>query len=290
MARRNWTTEQEKLLTELYPKTHTREIAKRLNKSYESVKSRATVLKLKKAVGFHGKYDWTMEKDNWLRQNYPCNDIVYLQTHLKASVSSIYGRAKLLGIGKDEKYKEAHKKRFVANLIKGSKKTQFKKGFTPFNKGKKQREYMSADAIKRTQKGWFKKGHSPHNERTDGYITERRDTNSGIVYKYIRLSKGEWQLLSRYNWEKNTGEELTNDEVIRFKDGNSMNCDFENLEKVTTAENLMINSFTDSSVVKRFLRVRDKDVQDEILKNHPELIELARNNVKLKMKLNERCN
>ena len=61
----------------------------------------------------------------------------------------------------------------------------FSKGHVSHNKGKKQHEFMSADAIERTKATRFKKGDEPHNTKHDGCIVQRADT-TGRYYKYIR--------------------------------------------------------------------------------------------------------
>jgi hypothetical protein len=66
-----------------------------------------------------------------------------------------------------------------------------KKGDVPFNKGKKQIDYMTNEAIERSKKTRFKKGNKPHNANPqgNGAIVLRKDV-SGRFYKYIRIKKG----------------------------------------------------------------------------------------------------
>jgi len=68
---------------------------------------------------------------------------------------------------------------------------RIKKGNVPFNKGKKQAEYMSKEAIKVSRKTCFKKGNTPHNtnKQGNGAITVRTDSRTGLRYQYIRIAK-----------------------------------------------------------------------------------------------------
>lgn len=119
--------------------------------------------------------------------------------------------------------------------------SQKKKGSVPFNKGKKQKEYMDSETIKKVAKTCFKKGNKPHNTKSDGVITIRKD-KSGLKYKYIRISEGKWQLYHRYLWEKHNGK-IPKGHIIAFKDGNQLNTVIENLEMITKIENMYRNSY-----------------------------------------------
>lgn len=117
-----------------------------------------------------------------------------------------------------------------------------KKGDPAFNKGRKQKDYMTAEAIERTKKTRFKKGNIPHNTNKEGNgaIVSRRDT-CGRNYKYIRISKGVWDLYHRILWEQHNGKIPAN-HVIVFKDGDSENVVLENLELITMIENMYRNA------------------------------------------------
>lgn len=120
--------------------------------------------------------------------------------------------------------------------------SRIKKGQVPRNKGKKQVEYMSAEAIEKTKLTRFKKGHVPHNtnKQGDGAITKRRDSN-GKYYKYIRIKKGVWELYHRYLWEQVNGK-IPDGHIVVFKDGDSDNTNIDNLELITLTENMFRNS------------------------------------------------
>lgn len=117
-----------------------------------------------------------------------------------------------------------------------------KKGDVPFNKGKKQTDYMTVDAIKRTKQTRFKKGNEPHNTNPqgNGAIVTRQDA-SGRSYKYIRIKKGVWELYHRIIWENKNGK-IPDNHLVVFKDDNTENTTIENLELITMTENMYRNS------------------------------------------------
>lgn len=109
---------------------------------------------------------------------------------------------------------------------------RFAAGMTPWNKG--------ISYPQPCNKGRFKKGSLPHNTRKDGDISIRIDSRSGLPYKYIRLAKSKWVLLHRHAWQKHHGP-IPHGYVVRFKDGNTLNCDLTNLEVLSQAENMERN-------------------------------------------------
>lgn len=115
-------------------------------------------------------------------------------------------------------------------------------GDVPFNKGKKQIDYMTAEAIEKTKLTRFKKGNAPHNINPDGNgaIVKRKDA-TGRFYKYIRIDKGIWHLYHRVIWENLNGEIPAN-HVVVFKDNNNENTVIENLELISMTENMLRNS------------------------------------------------
>ena len=112
-------------------------------------------------------------------------------------------------------------------------KGRFKKGYRPWNKGLKGLNMGG-------EKTWFKKGHEPHNTKYDGCIAVRHHKRTNERYKYIRVAKGKWVLYHRYIYEKEYGA-IPKGYIIRFKDGDTMNCTLENLECISRRENMERN-------------------------------------------------
>jgi hypothetical protein len=94
-----------------------------------------------------GKH-WTIEEDNYLRENYPYKRIQEVCEHLGFSRQRVHDRAIRIGVKKIK---------FFGSPSAKSKETQFKKGMISWNKGLK----LGSDWNKPTQ---FKKGCEPHNK------------------------------------------------------------------------------------------------------------------------------
>lgn len=174
--------------------------------------------------------------------------------------------------------------------------TRFKKGQMSANKGKKQLEYMSAEAIARSAKTRFSKGHIPPNTKDrDGVITIRhehpgRSTTNGRPYKYIRVSKGKWKPLHQYLWENKYGR-VPAGKCLWFKDGNSLNVNLSNLEIISRRENRLRNSaskkLTDRYVAFTLASRMHPEMVSEFLKQ-PELIKIKRSQLQLNRAINDK--
>jgi hypothetical protein len=116
----------------------------------------------------------------------------------------------------------------------------FPKGHESFNKGKKQKEYMSRSAIARTKATQFKKGGEPSNTKYNGCIVIRND-KSGRKYRMIRIAKARWEMLHAYLWKK-AGNKIPKGHIVVFKDKDTMNCKLSNLECISRRENMLRNT------------------------------------------------
>lgn len=87
--------------------------------------------------------------------------------------------------------------------------------------------------------GQYKKGNKPANTLYDGAITIR-NAERAIPEKYIRIAEGHWESLSRHTWRQHHGE-IPKGYVVAFIDQDSLNCDINNLELISQAENLRRN-------------------------------------------------
>lgn len=137
---------------------------------------------------------------------------------------------------------------------------QFKKSFTPWNKGKK--GYMGAN---RTS---FKKGSKPKNWRPIG--SERVDTEGYTLIK-VSNESGMWQrwaLKHRVVWEQHHKKKIPKGSVIIFADGNRNNLDIDNLICVTRDELKVLNKC-------------------RLISSVPELTKTGLNIAKIKIKLAE---
>jgi hypothetical protein len=162
----------------------------------------------------------------------------YLTTPVKklaAETNSTYGRIM--------RFLKSNNLELPKHIIEQRKRdSQKKKGQVSWNKGKRQEDYMSAEAIEKTKKSRFKKGNEPHNtnKNGNGAIVSRKD-NTGRNYKYIRIEKGFWELYHRIIWEKANGK-IPENHIVIFKDDNPQNTEIENLELISMTENMLRNS------------------------------------------------
>lgn len=110
---------------------------------------------------------------------------------------------------------------------------KFVKGMVPWNKGLRLKGVIFND----TQ---FKKGHKPKNTKPDWFVTVRKDKN-GNFYKFIKVpGRRNFTYLHRWIWEMEHGE-IPRGYVVRFKDGDTLNCIIENLELITRSEHMVLN-------------------------------------------------
>lgn len=123
------------------------------------------------------------------------------------------------------------------NLSSGIKGGQFQKGSIPANKGKKQAEYMTAEAIEKTKVTRFKKGCTPVNHRPVG--SERICSKDGyILIKVAEPNK--WKHKHRVVWEEAYGK-IPDGNKLLFLDQNKNNLDLDNLKMVTAEELAILN-------------------------------------------------
>lgn len=171
------------------------------------------------------------EEDAFLKNNYLSVPAKRMAKMLGRCEGTARQRMKLLGIIVPPEVVEKFKQD-----------SYIKKGNISFNKGKKQSEYMTAEAIKRTKKTRFKKGNLPHNTKSkNGVISIRKDAKTKRPYKHIRVSIGKWKMLHVVKWETKHGK-VPRGKIVVFKDGNSMNCALKNLQLMTREENMKRNT------------------------------------------------
>lgn len=133
----------------------------------------------------------------------------------------------------------------------------------------------------------FKKGNIPQNTKFDGYTSIRFDSHDK-PYHYIRLGKGKFELLHRYNWMQKFGP-IPEDKILRARDGDTLNTDPDNWYLIDRKINLELNSgrseLTDN-YISYILSPRDRELRNSILETTPELIDLKRTEIKLRREIN----
>lgn len=229
MGVRTWSNKQINLLKREYATCRdTRELAEKIGKPYEAVKSKAGVLKLHR--GQKGK--WSKEMDEIMIEDYPNMTIPELTPILQVfndliTEKSVASRAHKLGLHKSAEFKTIYGR--YGRSLQGE----------SWNKG------MKGFYAPGSEKGWFKKGGKPGNTLHDGAIVTRHThkKRGGAPYKWIRISEGKWEMLHVYHWKKKHGA-IPKGHIIVFKDRNTLNCteDCSNYEMITLAENMRRNT------------------------------------------------
>ena len=108
--------------------------------------------------------------------------------------------------------------------------TCFKKGFTPWNKGKK----LSLEHRARLVQSSYVKGNIPYNYKPIGSIRKI------VEYVEIKVDNGRWVSIARHNWEQVHGPVPKGYVVFRM-DGNIDNNNLENLCLMSRGELAVLN-------------------------------------------------
>ena len=161
-------------------------------------------------------YRWTEREIEYLKEYYPTTTAREVGKALYRTEDAVRVKAKALGIRSERKVFNNH--------------GRFKKGNVPWNLGLK--------GVNGTSSTQWKKGHKTWNKRPIGDVWERDE--KGYKCKFIKTERG-IERLSHYNYRMHTGKEVPKSHVIRFKDGDSLNCDIDNLLCISRAENAMMN-------------------------------------------------
>jgi len=234
---------------------------------------------------------WTEAENELIRLHYPDNDsksIVHLFENRK--VGNIQQHAAKIGVKKSESFFKSPASGRISKDNDIGISTRFNKQWPGWNKGKKQVDYMSAENIEKIKVTQFKKGRDPHNTVAVGH---ERVTVDGYVEVKVRHAKDgtgknkNFELKHRLIYIEYHGEIPENAKVY-FIDGDKRNFEPENLGIETHAENLLKNTMCDTSIVKRFLGIKEPQLVDKIIKENPELIDLKRNVIKLNQKIKKK--
>jgi len=172
-----------------------------------------------------------MEINDIIRLRFPHERTQGIADDLNMSYSQIANRAHKMGLKKTIEFKSSESSG-RENLHRAGAKFRFTPGHTPFNKGK----LMSDELYQKCQPTMFKKGNRPSNWKPDGTIIERSDK-----YLYYKVKDSHWILYHHKVWKDAHGE-IPDNCVIRFKDGNQMNCVVENLQLISLVQNMEMNT------------------------------------------------
>lgn len=168
------------------------------------------------------------------------NDSVFAKEIADATghtVSSVYQRAKTLGIRKPESFRSIAGK--IGTQHEKARAHRFKVGLIPKNKGKK----MSAEQYEKSKGTMFKPGQKPVNFKQVGSERVNRDGYIEIKVANPRT----WKLKHRVIWEEAHGT-IPPGFNVQFKNKNSLDVRLENLYLISKADQLK----NENSLVARY--------------------------------------
>lgn len=177
-------------------------------------------------AGAYPPRKWTEAEDEFIREFAPGRLISEIQAEherrfgFKRSSSSLQNRKVKLG------------------AKSGIRAGMFKKGFTPWNKGRTWDELgISEESRERIRTTQFKKGGIPHNAKDKPIGYERVDAKDGYIWVKIKDGvQGEandnFRQKHHVVWEKASGRPVPDGWVIAFADHDRTNCDPDNLVAV----------------------------------------------------------
>jgi hypothetical protein len=165
---------------------------------------------------------------DFITEYYPQMKTAEIAKIIGVSESSIYNLAFRLRLKKSPEYlSEVH-----GSVIKeAGKKFRYTKGRKPWNKGIK----GSTQAPEHTL---FKSGHVPANYKPVGWT---RIDSEGYHWTKVEEGLNGWVLTHRLAWEMENGP-IPKGAIIRFKDGNKLNFDIENLFLIDPKQNMVLNT------------------------------------------------
>lgn len=175
---------------------------------------------------------WTEEELQYLCEHYPDGNTGEIAKHLGRTEGAVLQMAAKQGLRKSAEFIAAtlcalgrqvsHTPKAIAN--------RFVKGQEPFNKGKNRTEWMSAEAQEKCMRTAFKDGNIPHN----AYAAGTEIVRNGRVYVKVP-GRRRLMLKQHYVWQQHHGK-IPQDYVVKFKDGDFMNCDISNLYIMSRAD------------------------------------------------------
>ena len=286
MPLKPWTEKQLTYLTKHYKDFDNAVLAEVLGKSVEAMRTRATLLGLKKTRRQENYKNWTAADDDLIRNEYPLGDLPQLAAHLGVKKSVLQQRANLIGVKRDPDLVRETARKMGKALAEKDMGKRFEIGHVSHNKGKKLEEFISAQGIEKVRATQFKKGNLPHNYKPVGHERVDKDGYVEVKVRDADDSKQNFEFKHRLLYVAHNGP-IPEGCIVEFADGNKQNFDPSNLVVRTREQNLRANADSPSSVVKRFMRIKDPDMVKEIIETRPDLVELARIKAKVNGKLDQ---
>ena len=183
---------------------------------------------------------WTGRDIDRLKQLYPDAPMARMVRAFRRPVNQIYAKAAALGLRRSEPYLREMLARVSRRLQLSGQTHRFPKGHVPANKGLR-RPGWARGRMRETQ---FKQGHFPANRDPEFYVPGAlRVSFYGYLEMRISFELGSlgWRGLHLVLWEDAHGP-LPKGHCLRFKDGDPLNVELENLELISRVENMRRNT------------------------------------------------
>jgi hypothetical protein len=171
---------------------------------------------------------WTIEQDNYLIAHFADTTNQTLAAVLSRTDKAISARAVRLHLKKSAAYLEQVKEI--------TRQTAFKKGHTTWNKGI---HYMPGGRSVETR---FKPGQRPKNHHPIGHERITRDGNTQRKLTDTGCTRKDYVNISHIVWIAANGA-IPAGHIILHKDGNNQNCELSNLQCISKADNMRLNSY-----------------------------------------------
>ncbi|MBY0474186.1 MAG: HNH endonuclease [Nitrosomonas sp.] len=172
------------------------------------------------------RHHFSDEQKQIIKDHYADSTPQEMESLLGGSIDrrSINHKAKKMGIKKSQAYCEKY------GICPSG---RIKPGAKPWNKG------ISYEAGGRSKQTQFKPGTIPPNQRPIGATRISKD---GYIEIKVESGMHKFRLLHRENWKKRHGKYPPKGFALIFKDGNKQNCEVENLQLVTRAQLMQMNT------------------------------------------------
>lgn len=178
---------------------------------------------------------WTADEIDALRRLYPVEPARIIADRLGLSIKKVYSKAHALGLNKPGDWIAERSRRLMEDPSHPGRRTWFKTGAEPHNKGK---PHPARGRAIETQ---FKRGMVPHTWNQIGHI---RETKEGYLQRKLRdtgVTRRDYVALHHMIWRMH-GRCIPPGYAVRFIDGDKRNFDINNLELVHRSELMRRNS------------------------------------------------
>ena len=196
------------------------------------------------------RFPWSPEEDRIVRSLFPVNATNKVAALIDRTTSSVFQRARILGVKKCPEYLATRAHRLNGSEP-ASKASRFKPGQAPHNKGRPQDEWMPAKSRKRVKATQFNPGQlSGAAARNYKPVGSLRINHDGCLERKVTddhpVPARRWVSVHRLVWEAANGP-MPKGHLVVFKPGkNTTDPDLitlDRLELITRAENMRRNSY-----------------------------------------------